>query len=179
MMLHDDFPFWSNLIVWNFVNSLALRYFNLRPVNVCWFWHLPQKANIKKLQQKLQPQVTGRTQKPKHHKTPHQDQLKQTASNSLEAVVGLPSSTSLSMGAGRGMFPLWWSGWRLHWHRARKPLEPQSMSLDEWELAEEQYFLMQGLVLLNVSTSSKTLFNVQCSLWIFLAYLRSSWFKRE
>ena len=62
------------------------------------------------------------------------------------------------MGAGRGMFPLWRSGWRLNWHRARKPLEPQSMSLDEWELAEEQYFLMQGLFLLNVSTSSKTLF---------------------
>ena len=38
---HDDFRFWSNLIVWNFVNSLALRYFNLRAWNVCWFWHLP------------------------------------------------------------------------------------------------------------------------------------------
>ena len=75
------------------------------------------------------------------------------------------------MGAGRGMFSLWWSGWRLNWHRARKPLEPQRTSLDEWELAlwkcykvwternsMEQHFLMQGLFLLNVSTSSKTLF---------------------
>ena len=112
------------------------------------------------LQQKLL-QVTGRTQKPKHHQTPHQDQLKQTASISLEAVVGLPSSTSLSMGAGRGIFPLWRSGWTLHWPRARKLLEPQSMSLDEWELAEEQYFLMQGLFLLNASVSSKTWFKAR------------------
>ena len=83
----------------------------LRPWNVCWYPQLPKKADIKKLQQKLlQLQVTGRTQKPKHHQTTHQDLLKQTASNSLEAVVGLPSSTSLSMGAGRGIFPLWRSG---------------------------------------------------------------------
>ena len=161
-MLHDDFRLRSNLIVQNLVNSLAFRHFNLKPWNVCWFWHLPQKANIKKLQQKLlQLQVRGRTQKPKHHQTPHQDQLKQSASNSLEAVVGLPSSTSLSMGAGRGIFPLWRSGWTLHWPRARKLLEPQSMSLDEWELAEEQYFLMQGLFLVHVPTSCRSFFKAR------------------
>ena len=48
------------------------------------------------------------TQKPKHDQTHHEDLLKQTASNSLEAVVGLPSSTSLSnaMGTGRGILNL-------------------------------------------------------------------------
>ena len=47
------------------------------------------------------------------------DLLKQTASNSLEAVVGLPSSTSLSnaMGTGRGIFGIWWSERRkLNWN---------------------------------------------------------------
>jgi len=35
------------------------------------------------------------------------------------------------------------------------------MSLDEWELAEEQYFLMQGLFLVHVPTSCRSFFKAR------------------
>ena len=53
------------------------------------------------------------------------------------------------------------------------------MSLDEWELAEEQYFLMQGLFLLNVSTSSKTLFKAHFGFFGIIADSNESIDSRE